>query len=393
MRKAIFAGVVAGSLIAATGAGAATYLALDKDVTISIDGKERQVSTFAGTVGDVLAEEGIRYGERDVVAPSPTADLSDGTRIAVRYARPLRLTVDGKPGTHWTTETKVATALDQLGLRFEGAELSASRSAGIAWEGLSLEVATNKHVTILHDGGRTMLQTTGLRVEEALADAAIELGPEDVVKPRVTAPLDDGDRIRVIRVVTKNEKTKVEIPYDTVREANSQMYDDEEKTAREGENGVKVVTRKVRYVDGKKVSSKVVDTEVVKEPVDEVIHYGTMERPVEEPEDDGGSGGDDGGDDGSDDGDSGGSGGNTGTDADSLNWAALAQCESGGNPRAVNPAGYYGLYQFSLSTWASVGGSGNPIDASPEEQTYRAKLLYDRAGAGQWPYCGQFLFS
>jgi hypothetical protein len=28
-----------------------------------------------------------------------------------------------------------------------------------------------------------------------------------------------------------------------------------------------------------------------------------------------------------------------------LNWRALARCESGGNPRAVNPAGYYGLYQ------------------------------------------------
>ena len=77
--------------------------------------------------------------------------------------------------------------------------------------------------------------------------------------------------------------------------------------------------------------------------------------------------------------------------ADGLNWAALAQCESGGNPRAVNPAGYYGLYQFSLSTWASVGGSGNPIDASPAEQTARAQALYARGGAGQWG-CGRHLF-
>jgi hypothetical protein len=80
-----------------------------------------------------------------------------------------------------------------------------------------------------------------------------------------------------------------------------------------------------------------------------------------------------------------------GGSAASLNWAALARCESGGNPRAVNPSGYYGLYQFSLSTWHSVGGSGNPIDASASEQTHRAEILYDRAGAGQWT-CGSHLF-
>jgi resuscitation-promoting factor RpfB len=50
------------------------------------------------------------------------------------------------------------------------------------------------------------------------------------------------------------------------------------------------------------------------------------------------------------------------------------------------------LYQFSLSTWRSVGGTGNPIDASADEQTYRAKLLYQKAGSGQWG-CGAKLYS
>ncbi|HSI80224.1 MAG TPA: transglycosylase family protein [Solirubrobacterales bacterium] len=67
---------------------------------------------------------------------------------------------------------------------------------------------------------------------------------------------------------------------------------------------------------------------------------------------------------------------------------AIAACESGGDPGAVNPAGYYGKYQFDLSTWQSVGGSGNPAAASEAEQDYRAGLLYSRAGASPWPVCG-----
>ncbi len=52
---------------------------------------------------------------------------------------------------------------------------------------------------------------------------------------------------------------------------------------------------------------------------------------------------------------------------------------------------YRGLYQFSLATWAAVGGSGDPVDASTAEQTRRAQILYDRAGRGQWPHCGRYL--
>ena len=72
-------------------------------------------------------------------------------------------------------------------------------------------------------------------------------------------------------------------------------------------------------------------------------------------------------------------------------WAKVANCESSGNPRAVNPAGYYGLFQFDKQTWRSVGGSGNPANASAAEQLMRAKKLYAQRGASPWPVCGRFL--
>ncbi|HEX6116599.1 MAG TPA: transglycosylase family protein [Solirubrobacterales bacterium] len=68
---------------------------------------------------------------------------------------------------------------------------------------------------------------------------------------------------------------------------------------------------------------------------------------------------------------------------------AIAACESGGDPTAVNAAGYYGKYQFDTGTWASVGGSGNPAEASEAEQDMRASMLYARAGSSPWPVCGQ----
>jgi hypothetical protein len=73
-------------------------------------------------------------------------------------------------------------------------------------------------------------------------------------------------------------------------------------------------------------------------------------------------------------------------------WAQLRNCESSGNYQAVSSGGTYrGAYQFDLSTWWTMGGSGDPIAASPAEQDHRAQLLWQARGSAPWPVCGRFL--
>ncbi len=73
-------------------------------------------------------------------------------------------------------------------------------------------------------------------------------------------------------------------------------------------------------------------------------------------------------------------------------WESLRQCESGGNYQIVSANGlYYGAYQFSLGTWASVGGSGNPAEATVAEQDRRAQILFSQRGSSPWPHCGRYL--
>jgi hypothetical protein len=72
------------------------------------------------------------------------------------------------------------------------------------------------------------------------------------------------------------------------------------------------------------------------------------------------------------------------------NLQVIAACESGGNPSAVGGGGAYrGKYQFDYSTWASVGGTGDPAAASEAEQDKRAAMLYAQQGTTPWPVCGR----
>lgn len=70
----------------------------------------------------------------------------------------------------------------------------------------------------------------------------------------------------------------------------------------------------------------------------------------------------------------------------------LAHCESTHNPRAVSASGkYYGAWQFALSTWRSLGGTGNPIDHSYEEQGRMARKIPVSAWRSQFPHCARKL--
>ena len=80
-------------------------------------------------------------------------------------------------------------------------------------------------------------------------------------------------------------------------------------------------------------------------------------------------------------------------------WAALRDCESGGDYTITNPSGKYrGAYQFDRTTWDSVASRHapaligvDPAAASPLDQDAMAWALYIERGDGPWPHCGRHL--
>ncbi|WP_244917462.1 transglycosylase family protein [Mycobacterium shimoidei] len=73
----------------------------------------------------------------------------------------------------------------------------------------------------------------------------------------------------------------------------------------------------------------------------------------------------------------------------SVNWDAIAACESGGNWSISTGNGYYGGLQFTPSTWRANGGTGSAANASREEQIRVAENVLRSQGIGAWPVCGR----
>lgn len=78
--------------------------------------------------------------------------------------------------------------------------------------------------------------------------------------------------------------------------------------------------------------------------------------------------------------------------ASSVNWDAIARCESGGNWRINTGNGYYGGLQFSRGTWRAYGGTRYATTANRAtraEQILVAERVLRGQGLGAWPHCGR----
>jgi resuscitation-promoting factor RpfB len=345
----------------AVGGTVAGYAALTKTYQVTLDGETRAVSSTGDTVGEVLASEGIEVTEHDLVAPELDDQVTDGSKIVVRFGRPVELTVDGETSTHWVTSTDVASALGELGTPYGRAEISTSRSAAIGRDGLALQVVTPKNLVLRLAGAKPVTRTvTALTVKDALAELGVEVGKIDRTQPKLGTALEDGDRIvftdfRIARRTVKNEA----VDYETVEEPDDSMYEGQSVTEREGRTGTRNVTYKVVFKNGELLRRVVLRQKVLTEPTAALVRVGTAAVP---------------------------------TYSGSGVWDRLAQCESGGNWAANTGNGYYGGLQFSLSTWQAYGGTGLPSNASRETQIAIATRLRDASGGyGAWPHCSAAL--
>ena len=186
-------------------------------VVLDVNGDRNAVLFPNGTVAEFLELTETTVGENQIVIPSLNSEIAEDTVVYVRNAKPVQVTVDG--------ETKL------------------------------------------------MVLSYG-KIADSLELAGVSLGDEDILSVDRTAKVEDLAKVTVTRVTYKTVTETKEIPFESVTEPSDKIELGETKLSTEGKNGEKQVTKKVKYVGGKKKSETVVSEKVTKKPVDEVTLVG-----------------------------------------------------------------------------------------------------------------------
>jgi resuscitation-promoting factor RpfB len=358
-KRRFLKGAVAAVLVTLGGTGAAGA-ALDKSVTMDIDGHQAKVDTLDSTVGQVLKDQGVTVGPHDALSPSPQSKIGNGDVIKLDRGRLLRLTVDGNQREEWVRSVTVDQALQQLGIPTDGAWVSAQGSMAVPEQGMELTVNTSKSVT-LFDGANTPRQvtTTAVTVGDLAKELNLQLGPGDQVVGGADQKLVAGAEVRIERNGVQVLNVTMPVPPPVQQIPDPSMPKGQQRIDTQGTPGEKIVFFRVTTKNGHEVGRVDVGERVVKDPTPTVMHVGTQAPP-------------------------------TSSTPNGSVWDAIAKCESGGNWAVNTGNGYYGGLQFDLHTWNAYGGGQYaplPSEASRDQQISVAQKVQAAQGWGAWPVC------
>ncbi len=137
------------------------------------------------------------------------------------------------------------------------------------------------HVEPLHvvhiqvDGEEQELQTYTDDLQHVLARHDISLDENDIVQPDNAEIIRNDMDIQIIRVEYREEVDEEKIAFDNIEKEDDEVSFRKRYTEQEGEYGIKQLTYRVAYHDGEEVDRELINTEITKDPVDEIIVQGT----------------------------------------------------------------------------------------------------------------------
>ena len=365
--------IATGGMLATLVVGGGVAVAGQKSVTLDVNGDIIQASTMSGDVEGALKSAGVEIDNRAMVTPALDEAISDNSKITVRSARTVALTIDGKQEQIDTTALTVGSLLDQIGRSDAASNLSEARNQEIPLDGMELEIVTPKKFT-LNDGGEDGRMSLPARtVGEIFEMRGTPLGKDDKVTPAANTPLKEGMHVEVTRIANREETKVEEIPAPERVKEDPNMPEGEEKVVEKGAPGKARVVATVRTVNGEEVSREEKSSKEITAPKERVIIRGTKKADKDEGKD---------------------KGSNTGAAAPAVAngsvWDQLAQCEAGGDWSINTGNGFSGGLQFTPSTWAAFGGTEYAPAAhmaTREQQIAVAERVQAGQGWGAWPAC------
>ena len=268
-----------GAVLAGLVAAPVVWNTVDKSVDLVVDGSSHTVQTTASDVGQVVHGQGYRLTSHDLLAPSASSPVKDGTRIVLRRGRLLHLDVNGQQTDVWTTAPTVADALAQLGYSTSDF-VSVSRSQRLPLGVTDIAIRTPLLITVVHDGQREQVTTTDATVAQLLNDLNIPLGSSDRLSAAPDSSLVAGETIRIQRVSTKIVSRIKTLPFPTTRKNDSALTKGTTEVVTAGRNGKVRITYSIVYVDGKEVGETTLSSVVLSKPRTQVEQVGTKDVPV-----------------------------------------------------------------------------------------------------------------
>ena len=261
-------------------------------VYIAADGKSQAFRSAERLPANLLTEAGIALFPGDQLridgqpaAPDQPLPLQSTYSLQVRRARPLTVIIDGESQTIRSAAPTIGEALAEAGIRARASDVFSQPLETPIDGTTTIEIKTARPIEITGMGKTIRILSAADTVGEALAQAGVPLQGLDYSRPAPEAPLPENGRVEVFSVRESFLLETELIPYQTETQLVEDLEIDQTRIVQPGTFGMNVRRIRVRFVNGAEVSREVEAEYTALEPQNEIKGYGkklvqhTLETP------------------------------------------------------------------------------------------------------------------
>lgn len=270
-----------GGVLGTLAVGGVVAVTAHKDITVDVNGETMQLATFSTDVKGALEAAGVQVGADDFVSANPDDVLTSGETITVRTSKPVAVTVDGVEKQLSSTALTVQDLLGDMGDIAPGA---AVKAAGVdtdgdatVTDGMKLEVVSPKIIQV-NDGGKvTYTSIAAKTVRDVIEARGIDVDEDDRVTPSMDTPVTEGMTIKVDQVSTTDYDATESFDAEPNYVDDPELERGTEEVRVEGTPGERTVTRRLIMVNGAKESNEIINSKETRPATPATIARGTKE--------------------------------------------------------------------------------------------------------------------
>ncbi|QQZ09485.1 G5 and 3D domain-containing protein [Heyndrickxia vini] len=267
--------VVTSSLVFVAALGLITYETTKKTVAMTLDGKEKIIRTHSKTVGNILEELDIELHSNDYLSLPAETTVKDKLSFVWEPAKQVHLTIDGKQRSVWTTEDTVKDLLKNENIRIGNHDQVRPKLNENISENMKIDISKAFSLTLNDGGKKNKVWSTSTTVADFLKQQGIKLEELDRTKPDLDKKVSPEDVIKVIRVKKVSDVVEEPIDYAVQTRKDTDLLKGQEKVIQHGQNGLVRKEYEVTKENGKEVSRKLINEDLIKKSKEKIVMVGT----------------------------------------------------------------------------------------------------------------------
>lgn len=190
-------------------------------------------------------------------------------------SRAMTVRIDGQPVDVLSRAKTVGSLLADMSIHVNKGDIVKPTLTAALEDGMEIDIRPLKRVSLDIDGSIREVATNSISIPDLLDEAGVECGQDDLIEPAPSAKVKDGLKIRLSKATYQEVVVKETIAKKETTVEDDTVFRGSKKIISNGRNGEMQRVYRVCMRQGKELRRELIEEKIAITPADKVVAVGT----------------------------------------------------------------------------------------------------------------------